>query len=281
VAGLPFPARAWGVEDLNRLDRVARVIDAGCDQLGGETCPELIVDLVLAGRVSRERLDASVRRLLQVKFELGLFDDPYVDEDAAELTVGRRDFVSAGMDAQRRSLTLLKNDSAEGRAVLPLTRGTRVCAPDITSDVLSGYGVPVSSPTEADVAVLRLRAPYEPRNTYFLEARFHAGSLEFERAALARVTDLAGVVPIVVDLYLDRPAILSTVAEDAAAIVVNYGCADDTLLDVLFGAAKPQGKLPFELPRSTAAVEASRPDLSSDTADPLYRYGFGLSYQQD
>ncbi|HEY0934795.1 MAG TPA: glycoside hydrolase family 3 C-terminal domain-containing protein, partial [Trebonia sp.] len=59
---------------------------------------------------------------------------------------------------------------------------------------------------------------------------------------------------------------------------VNYGCAEDCLLDVLFGAAAPQGRLPFELPRSMAAVEASRPDLPSDTADPLYPYGFGLSY---
>jgi beta-glucosidase len=63
-----------------------------------------------------------------------------------------------------------------------------------------------------------------------------------------------------------------------AAIIVNYGCAEDCLLDVLFGAAAPQGRLPFELPSSMAAVEASLPDLPSDTAQPLYPYGFGLSY---
>ena len=79
-------------------------------------------------------------------------------------------------------------------------------------------------------------------------------------------------------MYLDRPAILGTLADDAAAIIVNYGCAQDCLLDVLFGAAAPGGRLPFELPRSMAAVEASRPDLPSDTADPVYAHGFGLGY---
>ena len=156
---------------------------------------------------------------------------------------------------------------------------TRVYAPGLTPETLAEHGVPVSSPAEADVAVLRLRAPYQARDTYFLEARFHAGRLDFDRATLARVAALARTVPVVLDLYLDRPAILGTLAGDATAILVNYGCGEEALLDVLFGIATPQGRLPFELPRSMAAVEASRPDLPSDTADPLFPYRFGLSYQ--
>lgn len=274
VAGLPFPARAWGVEQLSRPDRVAQVIEAGCDQFGGESCPELIVDLVRSGRLPEERLDTSVRRLLLLKFELGLFDDPYVDEDEAERTVGRPDFTAAGQDAQRRSLTLLKNDGP----LLPLAPGTRVYAPDLGEDELRRYGVPVLTPAEADVAVLRLRAPYEARDTYFLESRFHAGHLDFDAETLTRVARLSRVIPVILDVYLDRPAILGTLAGDAAAIVVNYGCAADCLLDVLFGTAEPHGRLPFELPSSMAAVEASRPDLPSDTGAPLYAYGAGLSY---
>ena len=278
LAGLPFPARAWGVEHLSPLDRVARVIDAGCDQLGGEICPELIVDLVRSGRLPEERIDVSARRLLRLKFDLGLFDDPYVDEDAAERTAGRADFVAAGEAAQRRSLTLLKNDHLDGTPVLPLRPGTRVYAPDMDSESLAGHGTPVSSPADADVAIVRLRAPYEPRNRYFLEARFHAGSLEFDSATLGRLNELAGTVPVVLDIYLDRPAVLGTLAEDATAIVANYGCSEAALLDVLFGTAAPEGRLPFELPRSMDAVRASRPDLPSDTADPLFPHGFGLSY---
>jgi beta-glucosidase len=279
VAGLPFPARAWGVEHLDRSDRVARVIEAGCDQFGGETCPELIVELVRTGRLAQERLDVSVRRLLLVKFELGLFDDPYVDEAAAELTVGRPEFTAAGRDAQRRSLTLLKNDGPTGLPLLPLAPGTRVYSPDVSDEELCKHGIPVPHPAEADVAILRLRAPYEARNSYFLEARFHAGSLDFDAGTLARVAELSRSIPVILDVYLDRPAILGSLADDAAAIIANYGCAEDCLLDVLFGAAAPHGRLPFELPRSMAAVEASRPDLPADTADPVYQHGFGLSYE--
>ena len=280
IAGLPFPARAWGVEHLSRADRVARVIEAGCDQFGGESCPELIVDLVRSGRLAEARLDVSARRLLLVKFELGLFDDPYVDEEAAALTVGRPDFAAAGRDAQRRSLTLLKNNGLAGRPLLPLVPGTRVYSPDLGEQELGQHGgIAVADPAQADVAILRLQAPYEARNDYFLEARFHAGRLDFDAATLARVAELSRITPVIVDVYLDRPAILGTLADDAAAIVVNYGCAEDCLLDVLFGAAAPQGRLPFELPRSMAAVETSLPDLPSDTVDPVYPHGFGLSYE--
>jgi beta-glucosidase len=125
-----------------------------------------------------------------------------------------------------------------------------------------------------------LRAPYEARNDYFLESRFHAGSLDFDAGTLARVAELSEVTPVILDVYLDRPAILGTLADDAAAIIANYGCAEDSLLDVFFGVAAPQGRLPFELPRSMAAVEVSLPDLPADTADPLYPYGFGLSYER-
>ena len=76
IMGQPMPARAWGVEHLSELDRVVKIIDAGCDQFGGESRPELVVEAVRSGRVSEERIDQSIRRLLREKFVLGLFDQP-------------------------------------------------------------------------------------------------------------------------------------------------------------------------------------------------------------
>ena len=58
---------------------------------------------------------------------------------------------------------------------------------------------------------------------------------------------------------------------------MNWGASAAALLDVLTGIADPQGRLPFDLPRSMAAVEASRPDVPFDTAEPLFRFGHGLS----
>ncbi|MFE2425284.1 hypothetical protein ACFXJ5_00790 [Streptomyces sp. NPDC059373] len=92
IFGEPHEARAWGLEHATREERAARVIEAGCDQFGGEACPQVIVDIVHRGLVSEERIDTSVRRLLAEKFTLGLFDNPYVDPEAAARTSGRRDW---------------------------------------------------------------------------------------------------------------------------------------------------------------------------------------------
>lgn len=83
IAGQDMPARAWAVEYLSELQRAAMILNAGVDQFGGEQRPELIVELVKTGVIPEERLDVSVRRLLREKFTLGLFDNPFVDVEAA------------------------------------------------------------------------------------------------------------------------------------------------------------------------------------------------------
>ena len=80
--------RAWGVEHLTPKERVKKVLDAGCDQFGGESIPELIIELVEEGQITEERLDISVKKVLRDKFTMGLFDDPYVDEQKASKFVG-------------------------------------------------------------------------------------------------------------------------------------------------------------------------------------------------
>ena len=86
-----WPARAWGVEDLNEEDRALKIIEAGCDQFGGETRPELIIQLVKTGKLSEKRIDVSIKRLLWQKFQLGLFDNPFVDETKVHEIVGKKE----------------------------------------------------------------------------------------------------------------------------------------------------------------------------------------------
>jgi beta-glucosidase len=88
INGQDMPARAWGVEFLSELERAARVLNAGVDQFGGEQRPELIVELVTTGIIPESRIDTSIRRLLREKFVLGLFENPFVDVDAAVQVVG-------------------------------------------------------------------------------------------------------------------------------------------------------------------------------------------------
>lgn len=271
IMGAPFPARAWGVEHLTPAERMAKILDAGADQFGGEACPELLIQLVQDGIVDEARLDVSARRLLREKFLLGLFENPFVDVDAADRIVGSEEFRAEGEKAQRASVTVLANDG-----VLPFARGAKLYVEGLDPQAAASYGEIVASPEQADLAILRLQAPYEDRGTGF-EGFFHAGSLDFPQDVVDRVRAVAAVVPTVVDVFLDRPAILGPVVEAAGAVVANWGVSPAALLDVLSGAVPATGRLPFDIPRSMAAVEASRPDVPFDTEDPLFRFGHGLS----
>ncbi|MFB7882623.1 glycoside hydrolase family 3 protein [Microbacterium sp. NPDC056057] len=271
IMGTDFAARAWGVEHLTPAERMVKILDAGADQFGGEHDPSLLLGLVSDGSVSEERLDVSARRLLREKFELGLFENPYVDVEAADAIVGSAEFRAAGEAAQRASIAVLLNDGA-----LPLRRGLKLYVEGIAPEAAARYGEIVETPEEADAAILRLQAPYEQRASMF-ENFFHAGSLDFPEDVVAHVRAVSSVVPTVVDVFLDRPAILGPIVEAASAVTANWGANADALLEVLTGGSPATGKLPFDVPSSMAAVEASRPDVPFDTADPLYRFGHGLS----
>lgn len=265
-----LPARAWGVEHLDRAGRLLKLLDAGVDQFGGEECVDVLLGLVASGRVPEARLDASARRLLRVKFQLGLFDDPFVDADAAASLAGRPEDVALGLRTQARSTVLLANDG-----VLPLRPGARVFAEGLGFLGASGLTV-VDRPEDADVALVRLGCPFEPRDDLFLERFFHQGSLEFPPGLPVRLARLAEHCPVVVDVNADRAPILTPLLGVASALTVTFGVSDTAWLDAVTGRIPPEGRLPFELPRSMAAVRASREDVPG-TDDPLFEPGSGLA----
>ena len=271
--GMSLPARAWGVEHLTVQERIVKVLDAGCDQFGGEACPELLVELVNAGRIAEGRIDESVRRLLRVKFELGLFENRYVDEEIAVATAGKAEFREEGIKAQSRSVVALKMATDK----LPIKPTTRVYLEGMSEEALKTRAAVVNTPAEADVAVIRLEAPYEERNNLFLEAMFHAGSLDFDDETICHIRKVASHVPVILVVNLDRPAILKPLQPHASALLATFGVSDEALARVLDGSIVPVGRLPFELPRSTEAVIQSHSDTPGGTQDPLYPYGYGLA----
>lgn len=268
----------WGVEDLTEEERMIKSIDAGVDQFGGETEPERLVNLVRAGHITESRLEESVGRLLREKFRLGLFDNPFVDVNEATALVGSAEAREEGLTAQAHAQTLLKNSTDVAR--LPLSTELRVYAEGIDPRVLRTWVTVVATPEEADVAVLRLVAPWEERGEPGeLENFFHAGSLDFHTEELEHIRAIAAIVPTVVDVYLDRPAIIAPFVDDIGSLIVNFGSSDDAFVRILFGELEPLGKLPFELPSSMEAVEANQSDVPSDTVDPTFAFGFGLRFE--
>ncbi|WP_328570138.1 glycoside hydrolase family 3 protein [Janthinobacterium sp. P210006] len=270
----------WGMEDATKAERYVKAVTAGMDQFGGVTEAPYLTQAVQRGQLTEARINASARRILVQKFKQGLFEHPFVDAAKAATTVGKADFIEAGLEAQRRSLVLLENKDK----TLPLAATVKkVYLYGIDAAVAKQYGYTVvATPQEADVALLRVAAPYEILHpNYIFGSMQHEGRLNYVDgdADYEAIKNAAQYAPkTVVTVYLDRPAILGNVQDKASAILANFGVSDGALFDVLTGKAKPQGKLPFELPSSMAEVQVQKSDVPYDTAHPLYKFGYGLGY---
>lgn len=268
----------WGVESLSMRARFVKAVQAGVDQFGGTERADMLVDAVRAGELTEAQLDTSVVRVLTQKFQLGLFDNPYVDLAAATRVVGNGAFRAAALAAQRRALVLLENKER----VLPLRGAKRVYLQGISADAAAKAGLRVvTDPAQADVAIVRLSAPFERLHPQYVFGQFlHEGSLAFQDgdADYEAFKRVSAAVPTIVTVYLDRPAILTPLKERARAVIANFGVSDAALLDVVTGLASPEGRLPFELPSSMEAVAAQKPDVPHDSKAPLYKFGFGLRY---
>ncbi|RIA09085.1 beta-glucosidase [Flavobacteriaceae bacterium MAR_2010_72] len=96
-------------------------INAGSDMdMESNLYVEELAGLVREGNVKEELIDDAVKRILRVKFQLGLFDDPYkyCDESREKQTIGKQEFHDAVLDVAKKSIVLLKNDNQ----LLPLKK---------------------------------------------------------------------------------------------------------------------------------------------------------------
>lgn len=270
----------WGVDDLALEQRIQKVIDAGVDQFGGNNATGKLMKLVKEGKISENRIDESARRLLRLKFQLGLFDDPYVNIADAVNTVGKSEFVDKGKLAQRKSIVLLKNRMLpDSTYMLPLGDNIKIYIENIDKDVAREYATVVDSLEDADYAVLRLQTPWVPQHRGSLyENFFHQGDLNFKEPELGRILNIAERKPTIICIYLDRPVVFPEITEAAAGIFGEFGANDDAVLDMIFGRFKPTAILPFELPSSMQAVDEQLEDVPYDSRAPLFPFGYGLRY---
>ncbi|WEK41459.1 MAG: glycoside hydrolase family 3 N-terminal domain-containing protein [Candidatus Brevundimonas colombiensis] len=267
-------AMPWGVEDLSETERFAKGVNAGVDQFGGTDRSDRIVAAVQAGDIPVARMDEAARRVLRLKYELGLFDNPFVDPDQAAATVGRPDIQAEADAAQRRGMVVLEN-----RLPKPLAAGARIHLTGIEAEAARRAGlVVVDDLSQADFALVRTVAPYErPHPNFFFGSRQNEGSLAFlpDHPALTQVRRAAAAdVPVIVGVYLDRPAILTPLQPLADLLLGEFGASDAAFLAVAMTPSLAEGRLPFALPRSMAEVEAQSPGTPNDLQDPLYPIGY-------
>ena len=267
---------AWGVEDLTVRERYVKGLTAGLDQFGGTEDVDPLREAVAAGEVSQNRLDQAVSRILLPKFVLGLFENPYVDPAKAERAAGSEADYALAERTQREAQVLLRN---EGNA-LPFTEGAKVWLFGMDPQAAREAGLEVvEQPAQADFAIVRTETPSQMLHpNHFFGSRYKEGRLDFRPGdpAYDALVNASAHVPVILAIFLDRAAILTQVQDMTDVILANFGASDAAVLDVALGKAQPRGSLPFELPRSMAAVDAQDPGISDDSGDPLYAFGAGL-----
>ena len=276
--------RHWGVDDLTISERYEKSINAGVDQYGGENKPEYVIDLVNEGKISEERIDQSVRRILTNKFELGLFENPFVDENLVSELVNRADYIEEGLDAQRKSVVLLSNKDN----TLPLPKDINIFVDGMNKDEASNFGNVVESPENADYVLLFLNTVFNGNQPSgidrvldnMLSTMFPNMDLNYSDEINEKIERYSRVSKLIIISDLNRPAILTTAYEKSFGLVGTFGVQDLVILETIFGDNNPSGKLPFEIPSSMEAVENQNPDVADDTENPLFVYGYGLSYPE-
>ncbi len=154
--------RAWGLEDATVPERVAAAINGGTDTLSGFDNVQTILDLHTNNLISEERIDLAAERLLTPMFQMGLFENPYVDPANATQTIGSDANRAIAQEVQRKSVVLLQNSG-----VLPLEDGQTafVMGPynetqvdEFGFDVINGNTEGVGAAADADVAVINVTA---------------------------------------------------------------------------------------------------------------------------
>ena len=250
--------------------------NAGSDVMGGADpgATGFSLDTFIA-TVPASRIDDAVRRILTIKFELGLFENPYGDPVNGPYRFHKPEYVALANQASREAMTLLKNDG-----VLPLklnagdnivVAGPRAADPNAcciwTSYFHQQYGsLDVLDAIKARAAAAGVNVYQDTGPSPKLavvavgEASYtHATNwpntqpyLPADQLSIIQNFKTQGI-PVVVLLTLPRPYVISDWNSLADAIVVTYRGGEEVgpaAASLLFGDYAPSGKLPWQLPRS-------------------------------
>jgi beta-glucosidase len=263
-------------------------------------------ELVAEGRIPQSRVDDAVRRILRVKFQMGLFEHPYGDPSLVG-AVGSAEHREVARECVRESLVLLKNDNH----TLPLSKKLKhihvvgAGAQDIgiqcggwTIDWQGHSGETIHGGTTLLAAIRHTVGP-DVEVTFsrdgsglkkadaiiavigelpYAEMKGDRKDLQLAPADVALVRQLKqSGAPVITLLLSGRPLILGQALESSDAFVAAWlpGTEGQGVADVLFGDSKPTGKLPRNWPRNNDQLSV---DVDPPGDTPLFPYGYGLSY---
>lgn len=284
-------------------------INAGIDMVmvpgdtiwGGEhylTFLELFREAIDEKLIPMERIDDAVRRILRIKYRVGLFENPMADRSLLE-KAGSEEHREIAREAVQKSQVLLKNDG-----ILPLSKEknyfvTGSGANDIgkqcggwtiewqgkLGDITEGTTIweGITSQSNASLNVTEQGVDYDAAIVVIGEDPYtemigDSDSLflsDVDKATIQKVEEMD--IPYVIVLITGRPLIVNEEINNSNAFMVAWlpGSEGDGVSDVLFGDVKPTGKLSFSWPKSMDGIPVN---FDQEDYDPLYPLGYGLTY---
>ncbi|NOZ04630.1 MAG: beta-glucosidase [FCB group bacterium] len=295
---------------------IITAINAGIDMVmvpgavpfGGEPYTrfiKLLKEAVEEGSVPVSRIDDAVRRILRIKFQMGLFENPYTDRSLTD-KIGSPEHREVAREAVRQSLVLLKNNNGllplskrAGRILVsgknadnlgnqcggwtiswqggsgPVTEGTTILeaireAVSPTTEVV--FSIDGSGVKNADAAVVVVG------ETPYAEWEGDKDNLALDENDLETIRRIKNAgIPTVVIIISGRPLIIEPDVADWDALIAAWlpGTEGQGVTDVLFGDYNPTGKLSMSWPRSMSQIPIN---VGDKKYDPLFKYGFGLRY---
>ena len=291
----PIDMMPWGVEDITIVERYKKALEAGVNLFSGTGDPSKLLETVKSGAVDMKLVDNSVYRLLMEKFELGLFENPYVDEAAAEKIVGNAKFQASANLAMRKSIVLLRNETQS----LPLKPKTKIyfesyfqrrgaASPSVVyQPKINNYNVEfVKTPEEADYVLLWLT----PGSKSLFQSDGSPLYLSMSKNAVDvnYVNTLTAKIPTILVINYTNPWVIdeiynSQTIKNIKGVIATFGTTNEALLDVVLGKFNPTGKMPFTTPISEAAVGKQLSDVpgylkGKDYA--LFKFDEGISYKK-
>lgn len=290
----PINMMPWGVENLSIEDRYAKALEAGVNIFSGNADPTLLLKAAKEGKAQLKYIDESVELLLEEKFNLGLFENPYVDDKKANEIVGKASFQARADLAQRKSIVLLRN---ENRA-LPLNRGVKVyfetyqrsSRADDTKPLIytkaeySNNITFVSTPEAADIVLLWVKPSMRslfPSNDKPLRVILSECAVDVNY-----VNQLIAKKPTILAINFTSPFVINEIYSEKntsiKGVVATFGCTPEALLDVVTGVFNPTGKMPFTTPVSEEAVLKNKEDVPGYLEGDgygLFKYDEGLTYK--
>jgi beta-glucosidase len=335
-------------EDIKRLhdrhnvaatprDAVVMAVNAGIDMSMVPTdfsFYDLLLEAVKLKEVSMSRIDEAVKRILTLKFKLGLFDNPY-PEAAAKANFGKPEYQTLALNAAREAMTLLKNKNN----ILPLSKNIKVLVAGPSAQSITALNGcwsytwqgnnEQSYPTDNKTILQAIKDKIGAANVTTTTGKGFNAVENYNTASLKRAADKADVIilcigeeayaespgntrelalpdeqvelvkaaqltgkPVILVLTEGRPRFITNIEPASSGILMAYWSGKKTaeaITDVLFGDYNPDGRLPFTYQKSmgeivlydrkpTEEVREVFNDNAGSGYDPLYPFGWGLSY---